>query len=119
MRSVLENGWNGRILWVDLASKKTWEEELPADVYHDFVGGKGLGTYLLYRGLSPGIDPLGPENLLLFLTGPLQGLPAPNVGRWTLVTKSPHTGLYLDTHCGGPLGREIKNSGYDALCVKG
>ncbi|MHA2026584.1 MAG: aldehyde ferredoxin oxidoreductase family protein [Candidatus Thorarchaeota archaeon] len=113
------DGWTGRILWVDLTNKTTSVEELPRDVYTDFVGGKGLGAYLLYRELKVGIDPLSPENVLFFMTGPLQGLPAPNVGRWTLVTKSPLTGLYLDTHCGGPLGREIKNAGYDAIAVKG
>ena len=113
------NGWNGKILWVDLTSGKSRSERLSKQVYSDFVGGKGLGTYLLYRELDAATDPLGPDNLLLFLTGPLQGLPAPNVGRWTLVTKSPLTGLYLDTHCGGPLGREIKNSGYDAVGVRG
>ncbi|MFW9795115.1 MAG: aldehyde ferredoxin oxidoreductase family protein [Candidatus Thorarchaeota archaeon] len=113
------NGWNGKILWIDLTEKTTQVEELPRQVYIDFVGGKGLGTYLLYRELEAGVDPLGPENILFFMTGPLQGLPAPNVGRWTLVTKSPLTGLYLDTHCGGSLGREIKNAGYDALAIKG
>jgi aldehyde:ferredoxin oxidoreductase len=112
-------GWNGKILWVDLTSKTTRTEELSSKIYEAFVGGKGLGTYLLYRNLDAGIDPLGAENILFFMTGPLQGLPAPNVGRWTLVTKSPLTGLYLDTHCGGPLGREIKNAGYDAIAVTG
>jgi aldehyde:ferredoxin oxidoreductase len=53
------------------------------------------------------------------MTGPLQGLPAPNVGRWSLVTKSPLTGIYLDTHSGGALGREIKTSGYDAVGIRG
>jgi len=112
-------GWNGKILWVDLVSKTTHVEELSPKVYHDFIGGKGLGAFLLYRDLDEGVNPLGPNNILIFLTGPLQGLPAPNVGRWTLVTKSPLSGLYLDTHCGGSLGREIKNAGYDAVVVTG
>lgn len=112
-------GWNGKILWVDLTDCSAREEELPSSIYRNYVGGKGLGSYLLYREMAGGIDPLGPENLLLFLTGPLQGLPAPNVGRWSLMTKSPLTGLYLDSHCGGPLGREIKNCGYDAVGVRG
>jgi len=112
-------GWNGKILWVDLTSKTTRTEDIPSQVYEDFIGGKGLGAYLLYRSLEPKTDPLGPDNILFFMTGPLQGLPAPNVGRWALVTKSPLTGAFLDTHCGGPLGREIKNSGYDAVAVTG
>ncbi|MHA2360213.1 MAG: aldehyde ferredoxin oxidoreductase family protein, partial [Candidatus Thorarchaeota archaeon] len=113
------NGWNGKILWVDLTKKTSRVEEIPSEVLADFIGGKGLGTYLLYRELEAGIDPLSPDNILFFLSGPLQSLPAPNVGRWTLVTKSPLTGFFLDTHCGGPLGREIKNAGYDAVAVTG
>ncbi len=113
------NGWNGRILWVDLTDRTTQFESLDEQIYLDFIGGKGLGAYLLFRELGAQVDPLGPDNVLLFLNGPLQGLPAPNVGRWTLVTKSPHTGLFLDTHCGGPLGREIKKCGYDGIGIRG
>ncbi|MGY5876304.1 MAG: aldehyde ferredoxin oxidoreductase family protein [Candidatus Thorarchaeota archaeon] len=113
------HGWNGRILWVDLNNGKTREERLDKNIYENFIGGKGLGTYLLYKNVLPGINPLGLENTLFFMTGPMQGLPAPNVGRWTLVTKSPLSGLFLDTHSGGALGREIKKAGYDALCVTG
>ncbi len=113
------NGWNGRILWVDLTDKRSYTESLPLDTYSTFVGGKGLGAYLLYRELKPETDPLGSNNILLFLSGPLQGLPGVMIGRWTLVTKSPLTGLFLDSHCGGPLGREIKNTGHDALAIRG
>ena len=112
-------GWTGKILWVDLTNKTTRTEDIPEKVYEDFIGGKGLGAYLLFRTLKPKIDPLGPDNVLFFMTGPLQGLPAPNVGRWAIVTKSPLTGGFLDTHSGGPLGREIKNSGYDAVAITG
>jgi aldehyde:ferredoxin oxidoreductase len=113
------NGWNRQIVWIDLTNRTTRIETLPSEVYEDFIGGKGLGAFLLYRELAPNIDPLGPSNVLFFMTGPLQGLPAPNVGRWSLITKSPLTGLFIDSHCGGPLGREIKNSGYDAIAVRG
>ena len=112
-------GWNGKILWVDLTTKTSRIEEIPSQIYEDFIGGKGLGAYLLYKSVEPKIDPLGPENILFFMTGPLQGLPAPNVGRWAIVTKSPLTGGFLDTHSGGPLGREIKKSGYDAVAITG
>ena len=113
------DAWNGRILQIDLKKRTYWVEEIEQEIYSDFIGGKGLGAFLLYREVKPGTDPLGPENRLIFLTGPLQGLPMIMIGRWTLVTKSPLTGLFLDTHCGGPLGREIKNSGYDAIIVSG
>ena len=114
-----EFGWNGKILWVDLTSRTTRIEHVDSSVYESFLGGKGLGAYFLYRSLKPKTDPLDSENILFFMTGPLQGLHAPNVGRWSLVTKSPLTGGFLDSHCGGPLGREIKNAGYDAVAVVG
>jgi aldehyde:ferredoxin oxidoreductase len=116
---MLPDCYSGRVLWIDLTSESTREENLDSSIYKSFIGGKGLGAYLLYRELEAGIDALSPDNVLLFLTGPLQGLPAPNVGRWTLVTKSPLTGLFLDSHSGGALGREIKKAGYDALGIKG
>jgi aldehyde:ferredoxin oxidoreductase len=115
---VLE-AYNKQILWIDLTEQTTRIENLEEDIYKKFIGGRGLGTYLLYRELEPGIDPLSPDNILFFLSGPLQGLPAPSVGRWALVTKSPLTGFYLDSYCGAALGREIKKAGFDAICVKG
>lgn len=118
-QSDMTDGWNGTILSIDLSAQEIKTETLEEQVYEAFIGGKGLGTYLLYNRLNAGIDPLGPENILIFLTGPLQGLPAPNVGRWTLVTKSPLTGFILDSHSGGAFGREIKNAGYDAVCITG
>ncbi|MBD3407168.1 MAG: aldehyde ferredoxin oxidoreductase [Candidatus Lokiarchaeota archaeon] len=111
--------WTKKALWVNLSDGTTRVEALEDEVLEKFLGGKGLGAYLLYKHVDNSTKPLDPENVLFFLTGPLQGLPAPNSGRWTLVTKSPLTGLFLDTHCGGALGREIKQSGYDVLCVTG
>ena len=111
--------WNCRMLWVDLSDESTKEVDLEKVVFEKFIGAKGLGTYLLCRYQKAGVDPLGPKNILFLLSGPLQGLPAPNVGRWSVVTKSPLTGLYLDSHCGGGMGREIKRAGYDAIGVTG
>ena len=71
------DGWNGKILWIDLTEKNSRVEEISSDVYTKFVGGKGLGAYLLYREVAPRTDPLGPSNVLFFMSGPLQGLPAP------------------------------------------
>ncbi len=113
------NGWNGKILGINLSQRTTTVKEIAPDIYSKFVGGKGLGAYLLYQELQPRCDPLSPDNVLLFMTGPLQGLPTIMNGRWTLVTKSPLTGLFIDSHCGGPLGREVKNSGYDAISIAG
>ncbi|MHA1401615.1 MAG: aldehyde ferredoxin oxidoreductase family protein [Candidatus Heimdallarchaeaceae archaeon] len=116
---MVRYGWNNKILWINLSKASSHEEILSNDVYENFIGGKGLGAYLLYRFLKPKIDPLSPENILFFMTGPLQGLRAPNVGRWSLITKSPLTGGFVDSHSGGPLGREIKKAGYDAVAISG
>ncbi len=110
--------WQKKILWIDLSNKTECVEEISDDILEQFIGGKGLGAYYLYRELDKNVDPLSKRNILLFLSGPLQGLPAPNVGRWSVVTKSPLTGLFLDSHCGGAVGREIKRSGYDILGVR-
>jgi aldehyde:ferredoxin oxidoreductase len=111
--------WNKQILWVDLTNKTTKVEPLEESVYEQWIGGRGLATYLVYKYLKPGIDPLSPDNILAFATGPLQGLPAPSVGKFAIVSKSPLTGLYFDTYCGGAFGREFKKAGYDAVLVKG
>jgi aldehyde:ferredoxin oxidoreductase len=111
--------WKKQILWVDLTKKTTKVQTLKESVYEQWVGGRGLATYLLYRYLKPSVDPLSPQNILIFATGPLQGLPAPSSGKFALVTKSPLTGLYLDCYCGGAFGQEFKKSGYDAVLVKG
>ncbi len=112
-------GWNGQILWVDLSSGEHRTDSLDGETYRQFIGGKGLGAYLLYRHLGANIDPLSADNILILLSGPLQGLPGPSVGRWSVVTKSPLTGIFLDSHCGGATGRDIKKAGYDAICIKG
>ncbi|OLS32260.1 MAG: hypothetical protein HeimAB125_10820, partial [Candidatus Heimdallarchaeota archaeon AB_125] len=84
-----------------------------------FIGGKGLGAKILYDELKPGIDPLGPENIILFMTGPLTGTSVVTSGRWCIVTKSPHTGIYLDSQIGGNFGHRLKKAGYDYILVRG
>ncbi|MCK5152020.1 MAG: aldehyde ferredoxin oxidoreductase, partial [Candidatus Thorarchaeota archaeon] len=68
--------WNKKILWVDLTTETISIEHLEETVYTNFIGGKGLGAYLLYKYLSKGVEPLSPENIFILLSGPLQGLPA-------------------------------------------
>jgi len=83
------------------------------------LGGKGLGALILYNSTRPGLDPLSPENPLIISTGPLTGTLAPSSCRFTIVTKSPHTGLFLDSNCGGFFGVELKKAGFDVLVVTG
>ena len=107
------------LLEIDLSSEKSKLVKIPLEIVKYFIGGKGLGAYLLYKYLEPGTDPLSPENILMFLTGPLTGTHYPTSGRMVVVTKSPLTNLYLDSHAGGYLGPEIKWCGYDGILIKG
>ena len=109
----------GKLLEINLSSGKSRLIEVPEDVVRAFIGGKGLGAYLLYKMLKPGTDPLSPDNVLMLLTGPLTGTPYPTSGRMVVVTKSPLTNLYLDSHAGGFLGPEIRRAGYDGILITG
>ena len=114
------NGYHNRVLRVNLSNKQiSVEEELPKNLSKTLIGGKGLGSYLLTRELKPGIDPLSPENKIIITTGPLQGSVIPICGRYCIVTKSPLTGLYLDSHAGGFIGPELKFAGFDAIIIEG
>lgn len=109
----------GSILYVDLNAGTSRSESLPEEVAELFLGGKGLGAFLLYKMTRPRVDPLTPEYPLIFSTGPLTGTLAPTGNRFAVVTKSPLTGTFLDCHCGGPFGIALKRSGYDAVVISG
>ncbi|EFW92397.1 aldehyde ferredoxin oxidoreductase [Haladaptatus paucihalophilus DX253] len=89
-----------RLLRIDLSSRRAESEPVPASWSRRFVGGKGLAARYLYDELDAGIDPLGPENALLFMPGPLTGT-VPGESRYAVVTKSPLTGTFLDSYSGG------------------
>ena len=114
----MTNGYNNRLARINLSANQITTEPLP-DIKETFLGGKGLGIYILTRELVAHIDPLGPENKLIIVTGPLQGSIVPICGRYTVVTKSPLTGLILDSHAGGSIGPELKYAGYDAIIIEG
>ncbi len=109
----------GKILKVDLTKKKVEVEEIPEDVLRKFIGGRGLATYYLYKLMDPKADPLSPENVLIFTTGPLTGTAAPTGGRYMVVCKSPLTGLIACSNSGGNFGAELKAAGYDMVIVQG
>lgn len=109
----------GKLLHVDLTDKKIWIEEPPDDLYLKLVGGRGLTAYLLLRDLPQGADPLGPENLLIFAPGILQGSNVPGTGRHGVGGKSPLTGAIASSEAGGWWGHEFKRAGFDALIVHG
>ncbi|HJX39390.1 MAG TPA: aldehyde ferredoxin oxidoreductase N-terminal domain-containing protein, partial [Anaerolineae bacterium] len=102
-----------RILNVDLSSGRTWLEEVDREDLLHFLGGRGINAKLLYERVPKGIDPLGPDNVLIFGPGTLTGTSAPSSGRTSVTCKGPATGLYLKVSVGGHLGAELKYAGYD------
>ena len=103
---------------IDLSTGSSSTLAVPDSLKQDFIGGKGFGAKLLAARLSPGTDPLGPENMLMFMTGPLTGTSAPAM-RGCVVTKSPLTHLFLDSYFGGSFAPEIKYAGYDGIIITG
>jgi len=93
----------GKVLWVDL-TRGTWSEEaIPDSMYRNFLSGLGLASALLYREIPAGANPLGPDNVLGFVSGLLTGTGSLFTGRWMAVAKSPLTGTWGDSNCGGTL----------------
>jgi aldehyde:ferredoxin oxidoreductase len=109
----------GKLLHVNLSNGQHWVEEPPAELYLKLVGGRALVAYLLLRDLPVGADPLGPDNLLIFAPGILQGSNLPGSGRHGVGAKSPLTGAIASAEAGGWWGHEFKRTGFDALIVHG
>jgi len=107
-----------RYLSIDLGSGEVTEGALDPKLAEQYVGAKGMGLKLL-DDLAPTVDPFSPDNPLIFLTGPLTGTMVQTSARSTLVTKSPLTNGFLDSHAGGYFGPALKRTGYDYLLIKG
>jgi len=112
-------GTYGKLLHVDLTTGRIQVESLPDEVYRLLAGGRALVAYLLLRDLPQGADPLGPENLLIFAPGVMQGTNFPGAGRHGVGGKSPLTGVLGSSEVGGWWGHEFKRTGFDALVVSG
>jgi aldehyde:ferredoxin oxidoreductase len=113
------DGYHGRLLWVDLTSSQVHDEPLEASHAEKFVGGSGLATRYLYDLIDADTDPLGPDNPLIVMPGPLTGTRAPLCGRHTLVARSPLTGLLGESNVGGFVGTELRHASYDGIVVTG
>lgn len=113
------NGWIGKILRVNLTNGEFKVEDLDKNLAIKFLGGRGLGSKILYDEIDPRIDPLGPENKLILATGPLTGTSASAAGRYMAITKSPLTGTIACSNSGGHFGPELKFSGFDMIIIEG
>ena len=113
------NGYMGKILYVDLSRGELRDEPLNEEYAHAFVGGSGLAARYVYDVVDGETDPLGPENPLVFMTGPLVGTAMPSAGRCSVCALSPLTRIWGESNTGGFFGPELRFAGYDGIIVTG
>lgn len=112
-------GYHGRILHVDLTIGKLEIETPGVDFYRKYMGGSALGLYYLLRNTHAGLEPLSPENVLVFALSVVTGAPVSGMSRMTVVAKSPLTEVVGDSQSGGFFPAGMKQAGFDAIVVKG
>jgi len=112
-------GWQKQILRVNLTEGTCKSEPLNMEWAEKYLGERGLATKYLWENMSPKADPMGPDNVLIFATGPLTGTMSSTSGRYAVVTKGPLTGAIACSNSGGKFGAELKFAGYDLLIVEG
>ncbi len=115
----MATAYNGKLARINLSTGEIKAEELNIDEAIKFIGGRGLGTKMLYDEGVAKVDPLSPENKLIYITGPMTGTKAPTAGRYMVVTRSPLTGMIASSNSGGVWGAKLKYAGWDALIVEG
>ncbi len=114
------SGYRGKILRINLTEKEVKTEPLDEENARKFVGGSGLGAYYYYKFMEQKVvEALSPENILIFFTGPLTGLPTACSGRFSICSRSPLTGIWGEANSGGKFGPELKFAGYDGIIVEG
>jgi len=112
-------GWQGRVLRVDLSAMTATEEPLKMEWAESYLGQRGLASKYLYEEMDPKADPLSPENVMIFATGPLTGTMASTGGRWSVVTKGALTNAIACSNSGGQFGGELKLAGWDMVIFTG
>jgi aldehyde:ferredoxin oxidoreductase len=112
-------GFMGEVLVVNLSNNTTNTIPIDEKIAKKFLGGSGYASRILYDLIDGTTDPLGPDNILMFMTGPLTGTLAPCTGRHVVCGKSPLTGFWGESHSGGHFGAFLKFSGYDGILIKG
>jgi aldehyde:ferredoxin oxidoreductase len=110
---------NEKILEVNLSTEKVKIKVTPKELINTYIGGKGVGARILYDQLKPKTDALGPDNLLIFGTGPLTGLNISGGEKLAVIFKSPQTNIFGESYCGGYFAPQFKRTGYDFIVIKG
>lgn len=111
--------WQKQILRIDLSNETCKTEPLNMEWANQYLGERGLATKYLWENMDPKADPMGPDNVLIFATGPLTGTMASTSGRYAVITKGPLTGAIACSNSGGKFGAELKFAGYDMLVIHG
>ena len=112
-------GYAGKILRVNLTKGKVVTEQLGKNLASLYIGGKGFGSKILVEETKPKTDPYNPENLLIFSTGPVNGTLLSGASKFCAVFKSPLTGIWGESQCGGYFAPQLKYAGYDLIMIKG
>ncbi len=110
---------NNNLLRINLTEGTVTKEKIPDSVVFQYMGGTGYLSYFLYKELEAQIDPLSSDNKIILAPGPIQGTRIPISGRYSVGTKSPLTGFFIDANAGGFFGSEIRMAGYDLIIIEG
>ena len=110
---------DAKILYVNLTEKTTEVKTLDAETFRKYPGGGALGMYIMLKEMDPQVDPLGPDNMLIFSVSPLCGIPISGQSRMCATTKSPLTGMAGDSQVGGFIPAAVACNGYDSIVIKG
>src|SRR5437773_9827656 len=112
-------GTTAKLLHVNLSTHETRAEILPETVVRKYLGGGALAAYILLRDMPAGVDPLGPDNVLVFMTSVINGLSLSGSNRYTAAAKSPLTGAFGESEAGGWRGPELRAAGWDGVVIRG
>ena len=112
---ITPKGYAHNYIRVNLSKKKIEKQQLPSDLPKLYLGGTGFCARILWDEVTSQTDPLGPENKLIFMTGPLTGTASPSTGRYSVCAKSPLTGFCGQANSAGFWGRDLKRSGFDGV----
>jgi len=116
---MFNGAYRGRLLRIDLSSRRSTIETIPEKYIKTLLGGRGLAAKYYYDEIQPDSEPFDNTNKLFFFTGPLTGLPLPSTTKFQLATKSPETRMYLCSNCGGDFGPQLKAAGFDGMIIEG
>jgi len=112
-------GYTGKIARIDLSKRKVYVQRLENNLIKDYIGGSGIGAKLLYEEKTEKMDPLSPNSLIIFMTGPLTGSGVPGTGRHEVIFKSPLTNIFARSSVGGSWGVKLKKAGFDGIIISG